>query len=122
LLDGITDDGQRAAAAGDSRAELAQEIYAYRVRKYIGGYLAALGRADAVVFTGGVGENGVDMRRRIIDGLEGLGMIFDAERNAACTGEEGEISTPESPVKLLVIPTNEELLIARDTYALLAGG
>ena len=108
-----------AAAAGDHRAELAIDIYAYRVRKYIGSYLAALGGADAIVFTGGVGENGIDMRRRILQGLDRLGMVFDAERNEACQGREGDISAPNSPIKLLVIPTNEELLIARDTRDLL---
>ncbi len=108
---------QQAAAAGDHRAELAQAIYAYRVRKYIGSYLAALGRADAVVFTGGVGENGTNMRRRIMEGLDNLGLVLDTQRNQKCIGEEGDISTVASPVKILVIPTNEELLIARDTYA-----
>ena len=105
----------QAAAAGDHRAELAMEIYAYRVRKYIGAYLAALGGADAVVFTGGVGENGVDMRRRVLQGLDRLGLVLDLERNQSCVGQEGEISAPGSPIKALVIPTNEELLIARDT-------
>lgn len=120
-LSGVSNDlreVQRAAAAGDRRAELAQAVYAYRIRKYIGAYLAALGGADAVVFTGGVGENGADMRRRIVEGLEGLGMRFDPERNAACIGCEGVISAAGSPIQLLVIPTNEELLIARDTYAM----
>lgn len=107
---------QQAASNGQHRSELAQLIYAYRVRKYIGSYLAALGRADAVVFTGGVGENGADMRNRIMEGLDGLGLVLDPERNAECTGREGEISAPASPIKILVIPTNEELLIARDTY------
>ena len=106
---------QEAAAEGHYRAELALEIYSYRIRRYIGSYLAILGRVDAVVFTGGVGENGVDMRRRITEELGWMGMVLDAERNQACRGEEGEISAADSPIKLLVIPTNEELLIARDT-------
>jgi acetate kinase len=105
----------RAAADGNHRAELAMEIYAYRVRKYIGAYLAVLGQADAVVFTGGVGENGADMRRRIVQGLDRLGLVYDDERNQACVGREGEITAPGSPIKGLVIPTDEELLIARDT-------
>ena len=109
----------QAGVDGNERAEIAQAVYAYRVRKYIGSYLAALGRADAIVFTGGVGENSVDMRRRILEGLDGLGMVFDAERNAACVGREGEISAPGSPIKLLVVPTNEELLIARHTHQIL---
>ena len=106
---------QQAAAGGHYRAELALDIYSYRIRRYIGSYCAVLEGADAVVFTGGVGENGVDMRRRITEKLGWMGMVLDAERNQACQGEEGEISTADSSIKLLVIPTNEELLIARDT-------
>lgn len=117
-LSGVSNDMrevERAAAAGNHRAELALEVFAYRVRKYIGAYMAVLGRIDAVVLTGGIGANGVDMRRRILEGLDVLGMVFDAQRNQACRGREAEISAPGSPVRLLVIPTNEELLIARDT-------
>ena len=106
---------QQAAARGETRSKLALEIFAYRIRKYIGAYLAALGGADAVVFTGGIGEHGDDMRRRILENLEGLGMVLDLERNQACQGQEGEISATGSPIKLLVIPTDEELMIARDT-------
>ncbi len=117
-LSGVSNDLreiQAAARGGNRRARLAQEVYAYRIRKYIGAYLAVLGGADAVVFTGGVGENGSAMRGRILEDLEGLGMRLDPDRNRACEGCEGEISSPDSPIKLLVIPTNEELLIARDT-------
>ena len=106
---------QAAAESGNAHAEIALQIYAYRVRKYIGAYLAVLGGADAVVFTGGVGENGDTMRARILTGLDGLGLVLDADRNQACVGQDGEISAEGSPIKLLVIPTNEELLIARDT-------
>jgi acetate kinase len=106
---------QSAAKSGNERAELALQVYAHGVRKYVGAYLAVLGGADAVVFTGGVGENGDAMRARILTGLDGLGLVLDAERNHECVGHEGEISAEGSPVKLLVIPTNEELLIARDT-------
>ena len=106
---------QRAAEEGNERAELAQKIYAYGIRKYIGAYLAVLGGADAVAFTGGVGENGAGMRSRILTGLDGLGMVLDPDRNRECVGQERVISTDDSPVKLLVVPTNEELLIARDT-------
>jgi acetate kinase len=89
------------------------------VRKYIGAYLAALGRAEAVVFTGGVGEHSGQMRRRILEPLAGLGLVLDLERNREELGGEREISAPDSPVKLLVIPTNEELVIARDTREIL---
>ena len=107
---------QSAAKDGDKRAELALQIFAYRIRKYIGAYLAVLGRADAVVFTGGIGENADTMRYRILDGLDGLGMVLDPARNTECVGQEGTISTDDSPIKLLVIPTKEELLIARATH------
>lgn len=106
---------QRAAAQGNARAGLALEVYAYRIRKYIGAYLAALGRAAAVVFTGGVGEHSGDMRRRILAPLAGLGMELDPERNREGLKGEREISRPGSPIRLLVIPTDEELMIARDT-------
>ncbi|MBM3277442.1 MAG: acetate kinase [Candidatus Handelsmanbacteria bacterium] len=106
---------QEAAAGGNGRAELALDLYAYRVRKYLGAYLAALGRAEAVVFTGGVGEHSGQMRRRILEPLAGLGLVLDPERNRDGFAGEREISTPQSPVRLLVIPTNEELVIARDT-------
>ncbi|MEW6754640.1 MAG: acetate kinase [Candidatus Latescibacterota bacterium] len=117
-LSGVSNDMrevEKAAATGDARAELALAVFAYRVRKYIGAYLAVLGRIQAVVLTGGIGANGADMRRRILEGLDHLGLVFDAELNRACRGQESDISAPHSPVRLLVIPTNEELLIARDT-------
>ncbi len=111
---------QGAAAVGNERAEVALQMFAYRVRKYIGAYLAALGGADAIVFTGGIGENAASMRHRILDGLGNLGMQLDDGRNEACVGEEGPISTEGSPIKLLVIPTREELLIARSTRDVMA--
>lgn len=113
---------QEAAAGGNRRAELALELYAYRVRKYIGAYLAALGRAEAVVFTGGVGEHSAQMRRRILEPLAGLGLVLDPERNREGLAGEREISAAGSKVKLLVIPTNEELVIARDTRDILLSG
>lgn len=100
----------------DRRAHLAIEIFCLRVKKYLGSYLARMNGADAIVFTGGIGENSPDVRGRICRDLEFLGIAPDAERNAAAVGgKEGEIGTAESRVKLYVIPTNEELLIARDT-------
>ncbi|MBN2320651.1 MAG: acetate kinase [Acidobacteria bacterium] len=100
---------------GDRRAGLAVEIFCYRVRKYIGSYMAALGGADAVIFTGGIGENAVEIRAEICEGLQSLGISLDPDKNRATLGVEAEISIPASPCKVWVIPTNEELLIARDT-------
>lgn len=99
----------------DRRATLAIEIFCLRVKKYIGGYLARMGGADAVVFTGGIGENSPVIRAQVLSGLEFLGVHLDSQANDALVGQTGTISTPESTLKALVIPTNEELLIARDT-------
>jgi acetate kinase len=100
----------------DRRARLAIDIFCNRARKYIGAYYAELGGAEAVVFTGGIGENSVKIRARICAGLESLGLEIDEKRNAEMIqGKEGEISTDTSRLKAWVIPTNEELLIARDT-------
>ena len=107
---------------GDRRARLAVEIFCYRVRKYIGAYLAALGGADAVVFTGGVGENSAEIRARIVAGLEWMGLELDANANAVTHGgAEARITRPEARLDVWVIPTDEELLIARDTLRLVKG-
>ena len=107
---------------GDRRARLAVEIFCYRVRKYIGAYLAALGGADAVVFTGGVGENSSEVRARIVQGLEWMGLELDADANAATRGgAEGRITRADARLSAWVIPTDEELLIARDTLRLVKG-
>ncbi|MGQ0713537.1 MAG: acetate/propionate family kinase [Gemmatimonadaceae bacterium] len=101
----------------DRRARLAVDVFCYRVRKYIGAYLAVLGGAHAIVFAGGIGENAVEIRARICDGLEWLGIAIDADANASLTqGREGRFDAPGSRVELWVIPTDEELLIARDTW------
>ncbi|HEU5184036.1 MAG TPA: acetate kinase [Gemmatimonadaceae bacterium] len=106
----------------DRRARLAVEVFCYRARKYLGAYLAVLDGADAIVFAGGIGENAVDVRARICSGLEWLGVSFDATANAALTGgAEGRFSAPDSRVELWVIPTDEELLIARDTWRVVTG-
>ena len=106
----------------DRRARLAIEIFCYRVRKYIGAYAAALGGADAVCFAGGVGENAAEVRARICEGLEFLGLRLDPERNAAVVdGREGCISADGSALAAWVIPTDEELLIARDTFRVVNG-
>ncbi len=106
----------------DRRARLAIEIFAYRARKYIGSYLAAMGGADAVVFTGGIGQNAPLIRASILEGLEWLGIELDDEANAATTGSRaGSISREGSRIAAWVIPTDEELLIARDTVRLVLG-
>jgi acetate kinase len=105
------------AAGHDERARLAIDVFCYRVRKYIGAYLAALGRVHALVFTGGIGENSVPVRGRILEGLEPLGFAVDPEANASARGTEADISRADAAVRILVVPTNEELMIARDTVA-----
>ncbi|WP_440954763.1 acetate kinase [Methanosarcina sp. Mfa9] len=112
-------DLDEAASKGNKRAELALEIFAYKVKKFIGEYSAVLNGADAVVFTAGIGENSASIRKRILSGLEGLGISIDDEKNKI-RGEEIDISIPEASVKVLVIPTNEELAIARETKELVA--
>ncbi|HEX5708966.1 MAG TPA: acetate kinase [Pyrinomonadaceae bacterium] len=106
----------------DRRALLAIEIFCYRVKKYIGAYLAALNGADAVIFTGGIGENSPEIRGRVCRGLEWLGIVLDEERNTACVGgREGKITTEDSRLEACVIPTDEELMIARDTVRCVEG-
>jgi len=109
-----------AAAAGNERAGLALELFAHRVRRGIGSALAVLGGADAIAFTGGIGEGGAAMRERITRRLSGLGLELDGDLNRACVGREGRISTPDSPIALFVIPAREEWLIARETVATLS--
>lgn len=104
---------------GDRRARLAIDLFCYRVRKYIGSYLAAMNGADAVVFTGGIGENSAEIRARICAGLEWFGIRVDEARNTAVDGGEGRIDDEGSRLALWVIPTDEELLIARDTWRVL---
>ena len=106
-------------AAGDGRAKLALDIYTYRIKKYLGAYLAVLGTLDAIVFTGGIGENAAEIRRRSCAGLEGLGLSVDEAANARPTQGIREIQAACGPVKILVIPTNEEKEIARQTSDLL---
>ena len=110
-------DLDKAAEEGNERAKLALDKFAYEVRKYIGSYAAAMGGVDIVTFTAGVGENSAEMRESICKGLEFLGIRIDSEKNKV-RGKETDISTPDSTVKVYIIPTNEELMIARDTLAL----
>lgn len=105
---------QRRADEGDEAADLALGVTAHRLKKYIGAYLAELGGADAIVFTGGVGENSVELRARVCAGLEPLGVRLDPAANAAASTQERSLSAPASAVQVLVIPTNEELQIARE--------
>jgi acetate kinase len=100
--------------SGDSAAQLAYDVYIHRLRKYIGAYLAILGRTDVVSFTAGVGENAAAVRRDALSGLAGLGIDIDERRNAQSATDARRISTDTSPITVLVIPTNEELAIARD--------
>ena len=110
-------DIEGAAANGDEKAQVALDAYVQRVQKYIGAYAAEMNGVDAVVFTAGVGENGIDIRETIASNMEFLGMKLDKEANKV-RGKERVISTEDSAVKILLIPTNEELMIAKDTVAL----
>lgn len=122
-LTGISSDMreiEQNAAEGNERAALALSMYNYRVKKYIGSYAAAMGGIDILVFTGGIGENASTTRWGSASGLEYMGVYLDAERNGALRGKEGEISTDDSRVKVMVVPTNEELMIALDTEKIIA--
>jgi len=103
---------------GNENAKLAFEMYAYRVRKYIGAYVAAMDGVDAIIFTAGVGENSDVLRKAVCERLTFFGVRLDDERNAVRSSEPRRITSDDSPVSVLVVPTNEELLIARDTYQL----
>ncbi|MBO5525177.1 MAG: acetate kinase [Clostridia bacterium] len=111
-------DLQQATEAGNYRAELAVNLFAYNVKKYIGAYTVAMGGLDCLVFTAGIGENSAFTRARILKGLECLGVEFDAEKNKQRSSSIMEITGENSKVRVLVIPTNEELMIARETLAL----
>lgn len=125
-ISGLTNDMRELLAEAhehdDRRARLAVEIFCYRARKYIGAYLAAMNGADAVIFTGGIGENSAEVRANICQGLQWLGLELDAQRNAdKVDGHEGAISADGSRLAAYVIPTDEELLIARDTIRCIRG-
>ena len=110
---------EKAAGEGNKRAQLALDMYHYRVRKYIGAYAAAMGGVDILVFTGGIGENCQETREEICKDFEFLGLEFDPEKNKGKRGEEVIINKEDSKVKVLVVPTNEELVIAQDTYEII---
>jgi acetate kinase len=112
-------DVEEAADKGNSQCAQALEIYAYRIRKYIGSYIAALGGLDILVFTAGAGENSATLRASVLGGLEGIGFKLDLEKNKVRSSEPRVISLPDSPYKVMVIPTNEELAIAEFTAEVL---
>ncbi len=112
-------DIHKKATEGDRRAQLALDMFVYRIKKYIGNYLAILGHLDGIVFTAGIGEHDVEIRKRCCENLERLGIVIDPEKNRAQKEEPFEISKLESSVKIYVIPTNEELEIAQQTRELL---
>ena len=121
-ISGVSSDMREVTAsmeAGNERAALAKKMYAYRIKKYIGAFAAAMGGVDVIIFTGGVGENRHEVREAVCQDMEFLGIKLDKEQNAKIMfGKDGIISTPDSKVKVVVLPTDEELMIANDTKAL----
>jgi len=118
-LSGVSSDMrdiETAAGEGNHRAQVSLDIYHYRIKKYLGSYAAAMGGVDVVIFTGGVGENGWETRQEVAGGLEFMGIEFDVEKNTKLRGKEAIISKPNSKVTVMVVPTNEELVIAQDTF------
>jgi acetate kinase len=124
-LSGLTADMRELLAEeaehDDRRARLAVDVFCYRIKKYLGAYLAAMNGADAIVFAGGIGENSPEVRGRICAGMDWLGISLDPQKNAAITGTEGRIDADGSRLEVWVIPTDEELLIARDTWRIVTG-
>jgi acetate kinase len=103
---------EEAARSGNRRAQMTIDLYVDGVRKYIGAYATALGGVDCMVFGGGIGENGTEIRRRCLENMEFMGVKLDVPRNESCTGSEGMISADDSAVRVYVIPTNEEIVVA----------
>ena len=123
-LSGLSNDMRallEAEAAGQERARLAVDVFCYRLRKYIASYVGALGGVDALAFAGGIGENAPEVRRRAMEGLTAIGLHLDPSRNAEARGTEAEVSPAGSYPRIFVVPTNEELLIAHDTAAIVMG-
>ena len=122
-ISGKTSDNQeieRLARSGDERAILCENMYCHQIAKFVGSYMVAMGGADAIVFTGGIGENAGEYRTAVCEKLAFMGVKIDEAKNKI-RGEEVEISTPDSTIKVYVIPTNEELMIARDTLEIVNG-
>ena len=121
-ISGVSSDMREVTAsmeAGNERAALAKKMYSYRIKKYIGAFAAAMGGVDVIIFTGGVGENRHEVREAVCENMEFLGIKLDKKVNAEIMfGKDGIISTPDSKVKVVVLPTDEELMIASDTMAL----
>ena len=122
-LCGMSDmrDVEAAMLEGDEAATTAWGVYTRRIAGYIGRYIAILGGVDCVSFTAGVGENSMAVRRDVLSGLAPLGLVYDPARNAVRSREARTISTDDSPVAIFVIPTNEELQMAREVKAVIAG-
>jgi acetate kinase len=121
-VSGVSSDMREVDAAereGNYRAKLANTMYYYRIKKYIGAYAAAMGGVDIIVFAGGVGENQINCRASVLEGLDFLGIELDEERNNI-RGEEALLSSDASKVKVVLIPTDEELMIASDTYEIIS--
>jgi acetate kinase len=117
-ISGISNDMreiEEAARGGNKRAQMAIDLFTYRAKKYIGAYIAVLGKVDGIVFTGGIGENSAYVRRNTIDGLDAFKLAISEEKNDISDGKEKFINK-EGMTKIIVIPTNEELVIARDTF------
>lgn len=112
---------EEASEKGDENARLAMEMYDYRIKKYIGSYVAAMGGVDILIFTGGIGENGDLTRSGVCKGLEFMGMEINESKNKGLRGKEMDISTSQSKVRVMVVPTNEELVIAQDTKDIVEG-
>lgn len=122
-ISGLSNDMRKlleAEAAGNDRAKLAVDVFCYRLKKYIAAYVGVLGGIDAVAFAGGIGENAAAVRTRSLLGLEVMGLRLDEARNQAARGAEAEISPEGATARVFVVPTDEELLIARDTYRIVA--
>ena len=109
----------KAEQEGNRRARVANRMYNYRIKKYISAYMGVLGGADYIIFTAGVGEHQWEMRQRCTAGLEFMGIKIDEEKNKAAFGNEAIISTDDSKVTVAVIPTDEELMVAKDTYSII---
>ena len=113
-------DLKEAAKSGNADAQLAFDVYTTAIRQYLGSLLVELGGADAIVFTGGIGENDVDVRQTVLRNLEELGIVLDPEKNASPQGES-RLDAAESRTQVWIVPTNEELIVARQTKAILEG-
>ena len=124
MSNGVTSDSRDLIAAsekGDQKASVTIRTFRYQIKKYIGSYAAAMGGLDAIVFTGGIGENSDEVREESTEGLEFLGVKIDKELNTALNRKQGKISTEDSKVEVWIVPTNEELMIARDTLEIVNG-